>query len=193
MEPVLPVMVQETDQRGIVISTGGKHYLPRAVVLLRVLRYNVNCTLPVELFWVDDGTEMDPVTFEVSRATGFIATTAGCHPAPPATVALAVQPHLDCLRDIWLLAYFKVSYQAPLDHSLSLQAFVDTQHMCHRVVLEQLFLCCCALVYVCLFCHRAVSGPGSRGFRTLDWSGGTLDGTWVDVLLYCPRNPWQYV
>lgn len=67
MKSLLTFMMQETDQRGIVIAAGGQYYLPKAIVLLKLLRHSVNCTLPVELFWVDDGTEMDPVTFKVSR------------------------------------------------------------------------------------------------------------------------------
>lgn len=58
--------LQTTHERGIVISAGGKYYLPQAVVLLRILRHNLNCTLPVDLFWLDS-SEMDDVTFKVSR------------------------------------------------------------------------------------------------------------------------------
>jgi len=35
----------------------------------------------------------------------------------------------------------------------------------------------------------AVSGPGSRDFLSMDWSGGALVGTWVDLLLYCAGDP----
>jgi hypothetical protein len=31
---------------------------------------------------------------------------------------------------------------------------------------------------------EAVTGPGSRDPRSLDWSGGALAGTWVDLLLH---------
>lgn len=47
------------------IAAGGKYYLPQAVVLLRVLRHHLNCTLPVEIFWLGD-SEMDDVTYKVS-------------------------------------------------------------------------------------------------------------------------------
>ena len=29
----------------------------------------------------------------------------------------------------------------------------------------------------------AMTGPGTRGPRQLDWSGGVLAGTWIDLLL----------
>jgi hypothetical protein len=56
--------LQTTNERGIIISAGGPYYLPQALVLLRVLRHHLNCTLPVELFWVDSN-EMDDDTFKV--------------------------------------------------------------------------------------------------------------------------------
>jgi hypothetical protein len=56
--------LQTTNERGIVISAGGKYYLPQAIVLLRILRHNHNCTLPVEIFYVD-GSEMDDATLKV--------------------------------------------------------------------------------------------------------------------------------
>lgn len=57
---------QTTNERGIVISAGGKYYLPQALVLLRILRHNLNCTLPVEIFWLD-GSEMDDVTLKALK------------------------------------------------------------------------------------------------------------------------------
>ncbi len=56
--------LQTTHERGIVISAGGKYYLPQAIVLLRILRHHLNCTLPVDLFWLDSN-EMDDVTYKV--------------------------------------------------------------------------------------------------------------------------------
>jgi hypothetical protein len=55
---------QTTNERGIVISAGGKYYLPQAIVLLRILRHDHNCTLPVEIFYVD-ASEMDELTLKV--------------------------------------------------------------------------------------------------------------------------------
>jgi hypothetical protein len=58
--PALPNQHQPTNNnnktkadrdRGIVIAAGGRYYLPQAVVLLRQLRYNLNCTLPVEIYY----------------------------------------------------------------------------------------------------------------------------------------------
>lgn len=57
-------MSQTTHERGIVISAGGKYYLPQAIILLRILRHNLNSTLPVEIFWLGDD-EMDDKTFKV--------------------------------------------------------------------------------------------------------------------------------
>lgn len=61
---MLCCVLQTTNERGIVISAGGKYYLPQALVLLRILRHNLNCTLPIEIFWVD-GSEMDDITLKV--------------------------------------------------------------------------------------------------------------------------------
>jgi hypothetical protein len=60
--------VQTTNERGIVISAGGRYYLPQAIVLLRILRYKHRSTLPVEIFWHGDD-EMDNTTLAVR---GFI-------------------------------------------------------------------------------------------------------------------------
>ncbi|KAG2500723.1 hypothetical protein HYH03_001487 [Edaphochlamys debaryana] len=38
-------------RRGIVIPTGGRHYLPQAIVALRTLRHHLGCTIPVQLVW----------------------------------------------------------------------------------------------------------------------------------------------
>lgn len=59
--------LQTGHERGIVISAGGRYYLPQAVVLLRVLRHHLNCTLPVELFWLGD-EEMDSATLAALKA-----------------------------------------------------------------------------------------------------------------------------
>lgn len=48
--------------RGIVINAGGAKLLTSAVVLLGVLRWEMNCTLPVHVFW-HGAREMDDVTW----------------------------------------------------------------------------------------------------------------------------------
>jgi hypothetical protein len=58
------VCTQSGNERGIVISAGGKYYLPQAVVLLRVLRHHLHSKLPVQLFWHGD-EEMDATTLAV--------------------------------------------------------------------------------------------------------------------------------
>ena len=62
-------LLQTTDERGIVISAGGKYYLPQAIILLRILRYNLKSTLPVEIFWLNE-SEMDDLTFKVRWGQG---------------------------------------------------------------------------------------------------------------------------
>jgi len=42
---------------------------------------------------------------------------------------------------------------------------------------------------LCVYVMGAVSGPGSRELMSLDWSGGALIFTWVDLLLYRAGNP----
>jgi hypothetical protein len=65
MPPVWWLLLTQTDnERGIVISAGGRYYLPQAVVLLRMLRHNLHSTLPVEIVWHGD-EEMDNTTFAV--------------------------------------------------------------------------------------------------------------------------------
>eukprot|EP00878_Enallax_costatus_P030393 GHUV01033087.1.p1 GENE.GHUV01033087.1~~GHUV01033087.1.p1 ORF type:complete len:261 (+),score=87.50 GHUV01033087.1:485-1267(+) len=61
---------QVGNERGIVISAGGKYYLPQAVVLLRILRHYHRSTLPVELFWYGD-EEMDATTLQVWWAASY--------------------------------------------------------------------------------------------------------------------------
>ena len=68
LSPVTAICVlhlQTDHERGIVISAGGKYYLPQAIVLLRILRHNLKSTLPVELFWYGD-EEMDDTSLSVS-------------------------------------------------------------------------------------------------------------------------------
>jgi hypothetical protein len=56
--------MQTTNERGIVMSAGGRYYLPQAIVLLRILRYKHRSKLPVEIFWHGDD-EMDNTTLTV--------------------------------------------------------------------------------------------------------------------------------
>eukprot|EP00878_Enallax_costatus_P036265 GHUV01040674.1.p1 GENE.GHUV01040674.1~~GHUV01040674.1.p1 ORF type:complete len:112 (-),score=18.91 GHUV01040674.1:408-743(-) len=63
-------VLQVGNERGIVISAGGKYYLPQAVVLLRILRHYHRSTLPVELFWYGD-EEMDATTLQVWWAASY--------------------------------------------------------------------------------------------------------------------------
>jgi len=85
---LLASQLQTTHERGIVISAGGKYYLPSAVVLLRVLRHNFKCTLPVEIFWLD-GSEMDDTTFKV--CTVHLQRCSFCH--SPGLAQLAARKH----------------------------------------------------------------------------------------------------
>jgi hypothetical protein len=59
--------LQTTNERGIVISAGGRYYLPQAIVLLRILRHKHRSKLPVEIFWHGDD-EMDNTTLAVRGA-----------------------------------------------------------------------------------------------------------------------------
>ncbi|WIA31646.1 hypothetical protein OEZ86_002526 [Tetradesmus obliquus] len=58
---------QTTHERGIVMSAGGRYYLPQAIVLLRILRYKHRSKLPVEIFWHGDD-EMDNTTLAALKA-----------------------------------------------------------------------------------------------------------------------------
>jgi hypothetical protein len=46
------------------MCAGGKHYLPQAIVLLRVLRFELLSTIPVEIFYHGE-EEIDGRSLEV--------------------------------------------------------------------------------------------------------------------------------
>eukprot|EP00882_Tetradesmus_deserticola_P023409 GHRQ01025472.1.p1 GENE.GHRQ01025472.1~~GHRQ01025472.1.p1 ORF type:complete len:252 (+),score=57.51 GHRQ01025472.1:466-1221(+) len=66
---------QTTNERGIVMSAGGRYYLPQAIVLLRILRYKHRSKLPVEIFW-HGNDEMDNTTMAVRDRCSFCASAA---------------------------------------------------------------------------------------------------------------------
>jgi len=60
------------------------------------------------------------------------------------------------------------------------------------VVLEQPFFLLLSRA-LCVSVFGAVSGPGSRDFRSLVWSGGALVCTGVDLLLFARGTGWKIV